>query len=488
MRELLLNKRWTIYEKIGSGGFGQVYAAENEEGLRAAIKLVPKAPGADRELLFTNLKGIVGIIPIIDSGEHENSWVLVMPRAEESLRQHMTNAGGKLSVQDAVPVLTDIASTLAELDGKAVHRDLKPENVLLLDGHWRLSDFGISRYAEATTAIDTQKYALSPPYAAPERWRAERATGAADVYALGIMAFEMLSGRRPFPGPTAEDYREQHLHEEPPVLDAGTSALRGLVMEALFKAPGARPSPENLLARFRRSRQQGAGGLAKLSEAYLHEVAARSERERKSAVAGSVAERRTELLGDAATLLDGLYEEVTEAILNSAPSARQGTAGKPNGITFSLGPAFLELVPLDRTSLNPWGQWEAPAFDVIAHAGIVLRVPRDGYDYEGRSHSLWYCDALKAGRYEWIEIAFMLTPFSGRTTYLRPFMANPGIEAAKALWVGLSEFQLAWPMEPLNTEAFTDRWTGWLADAVQGRLHSPSTMPERPIPENWRKR
>ena len=212
-----LKQEWTVGARIGSGGFGQVFAAENKDGLKAAVKLVPKAPGANRELLFVDLKDIRGVVPIIDSGEDGNHWVLVMPRADKSLRQHLTSAAGPARVTDATSVLMDIASALAELDGKIVHRDLKPENVLYLDGTWRLSDFGISRYAEATTAADTQKYSLSAPYAAPERWRAERATGAADVYALGIMAFEMLHGSRPFPGPDIEDYREQHLHEALPL-------------------------------------------------------------------------------------------------------------------------------------------------------------------------------------------------------------------------------------------------------------------------------
>lgn len=85
-----------------------------------------------------------------------------MPRAHKSLRDHLTTAKTPLSTADATPILIDIASALVELNGKVIHRDLKPENVLYLDGKWCLSDFGISRYAEATTAVDTQKFALSP--------------------------------------------------------------------------------------------------------------------------------------------------------------------------------------------------------------------------------------------------------------------------------------------------------------------------------------
>jgi serine/threonine-protein kinase len=297
----------------------------------------------------------------------------------------------------------------------------------------------------------------------------------------------MLRGSRPFLGPNFEDFREQHLHAEPPVLDAGTAALKAVVTETLFKAPGARPSPANLLARLKRSQQQLSGGLAKLSEAHLGEVAKRSESERLQSAARSAAERRDGLFRSASALLDDLYSELSEAILEAAPIAKRGKAGKRNGITISIGAVQLELVPIAKTPPSPW-DWEAPAFDVVAHAGIILRVPRDRYNFEGRSHSLWYCDAFEAGRYGWIETAFMVSPMAQKMTVMRPFMADPGIEAAQALWVGLADFQLAWPIEPIQADAFIDRWANWLADAAQGRLQPPSTMPERPILENWRRK
>jgi eukaryotic-like serine/threonine-protein kinase len=167
--------------------------------------------------------------------------VLVMPRAEKSLRQHLDDAAGPLEAVEAAAILSDIATALADLDGKVVHRDLKPENVLFLDGTWCLADFGISRYAEATTALDTRKYALSKEYAAPERWRSERATTATDVYALGVIAYELLSGSRPFAGPELHDFREQHLHRAPERLAAVPATFGALIEECLYKAAGARP-------------------------------------------------------------------------------------------------------------------------------------------------------------------------------------------------------------------------------------------------------
>ena len=208
--------------------------------------------------------------------------------------------------------------------------------------------------------------------------------------------------------------------------------MKAIVAEALFKAPGARPSPANLLARLKRAQQQRSGGLGRLGEVHLGEVAKQSESERLESAARSAAEQRADLFRGASALLDRLYDDLSEAILEAAPSAGKGKTGKRNGVTISLGAAQLQLVPIAKTPLSPW-EWDAPAFDVIADASIILRIPRDRYNFEGRSHSLWYCDAFEAGRYEWIETAFMVSPMVSRMTFIRPFMADPGIEAAKPL-------------------------------------------------------
>ncbi|MBA2595035.1 MAG: protein kinase family protein, partial [Chloroflexia bacterium] len=97
------------------------------------------------------LAAAVNVIPVIESGETETDWVLVMPRAETSLEDYLLAAGSALDQAEAISILTDIATALESLHGKVVHRDLKPGNILRSDGRWCLADFGISRYAEATT-------------------------------------------------------------------------------------------------------------------------------------------------------------------------------------------------------------------------------------------------------------------------------------------------------------------------------------------------
>jgi serine/threonine-protein kinase len=149
----------------------------------------------------------------------DDDRVLIMPRAEKSLLAHIREVQAPLGVAETVAILSEVATALSDLDGRVVHRDLKPANILLLDGRWCLADFGISRYSEATTAPDTRKLAWTPQYAAPEQWRAERATAATDIYALGVIAYELLAGVRPFTGPEMHDYHHQHLHAAPPALD-----------------------------------------------------------------------------------------------------------------------------------------------------------------------------------------------------------------------------------------------------------------------------
>ena len=85
-----LSQEWYIGEQLREGGFGRVYQAQAGDGEAAVIKLVPKAPGADREILFEDLDGVPNVVPILDRGEWKNFWVLVMPKADKSLRDYLT--------------------------------------------------------------------------------------------------------------------------------------------------------------------------------------------------------------------------------------------------------------------------------------------------------------------------------------------------------------------------------------------------------------
>ncbi|TDO29483.1 serine/threonine-protein kinase [Kribbella sp. VKM Ac-2527] len=487
--QLTLDRAWTIGERIGGGGFGQVYLVNSGED-EAVAKLVPKAPGADRELLFVNLADVRNVVPIIDSGEHDDYWVLIMPRAETSLREYLDSAGGSLDLPDAIEVLKDVCDALADLEGRVVHRDLKPENILRLNGHWCLADFGISRYAEATTAPDTQKFALSPPYAAPERWRSERATAATDIYAVGVLAYEMLAGRRPFPGPAVEEYRHQHLHSEPPHLEDTPAAFSALVDECLYKAPEARPGAVNLRARLDRVPQAPhSPGIARLEDANRAEVHRKGGASREQSEARTEAERRA-ALGDAAQRsFERISSELREAIVSAAPSATSSVS-RGGSWSLRLGHAELRLSSITRHSPDEWGGWDPPAFDVVSHASLNLRIPTNQYEYEGRSHSLWFGDIQQAGSYAWFETAFMISPMIPRRGRQNPFALDPGEEAAKAVWSGMAEFQTAWPFTPLivgDLGEFVDRWAGWFADAADGRLNHPGSMPERQPVGSWRR-
>lgn len=490
---LKIEREWELGEPIGAGGFGKVYAATLANDPSAGsfvIKLVPKAPGAQRELLFANLGNARNVVPIIESGETDDSWALVMPKALKSLREYIDDVGRPLNPATAIPILTDVATALADLDGKVLHRDVKPENVLLLNGSWCLADFGISRYAEATTAPDTQKFAWSAPYAAPERWRAERATGATDVYALGVMGFELLSGMWPFAGPDMGDFRDQHLHADPRPVTNVPMALASLIAECLYKSAGARPSPQNILVRLQSAGQAPVSpGRARLQQANLQEVARHGESVRRESAHRSETERRQDLFRDATGSFKQISDQLKSAIAEDAPSAIIGTDRK-GGWAAQISEARLELAGLMESPANPWGGWEAPAFEVIAHASVGVCVSKNRPGYEGRSHSLWFCDAHEKGRYGWFETAFMFMPLMNRTSSIAPFSMDLGEGAAKALWNGMAKYQLAWPFVPLSVgdlSEFVDRWIGWFADATQGRLQYPSRMPERQAEGSWRR-
>ena len=307
-------------------------------------------------------------------------------------------------------MLADVVSGVCDLAGQVVNRDIKPENILLLDGKWCLADFGISRYTEATTDEDTRKRAFTPAYCAPERWRSERAVSASDVYSVGILMYELLTGGRPFVGPSAEDYREQHLHMNPPEIESVPTAIATLCDECLYKAPGARPTAATALARLERSSATATISQARsrLAGANQLEVQRRAEQALRVSQELSDVERRRSLYEAAVASFSDVVRELLDVIAEEAPAARIVRSRDKFAARVELSGAVLAVSTITHTDPDPWN-YDPPAFDVIAHSSIELSIPRTRHGYEGRSHSIWYCDAAQAGVYTWYETSFMIS-------------------------------------------------------------------------------
>jgi serine/threonine-protein kinase len=481
MENITLAKIWQIGNPITSGGFGSVYEARADDGSPAVIKLVPKSPGAGRELLFEELSGLPNIIPILDSGEWKEYYVIVMPRAKESLRQHLEAAGGRLGFDETITVLTDIVHGLAALNAGVVHRDLKPENVLFYKDHWCLTDFGIARYAEATTAPDTHKFSMTPPYAAPEQWREEHATYATDVYAFGILAFELLHGKRPFSGPSNADFREQHLNQQPPAIGGCPPSFISLVNECLYKAQAARPTPANILARLQTIKRPASPASGKLQVVNKAIVEKEGAQQALVSAQQSREEARHKLFNAAGQSFGVIRETLKQRVLEDAPATKVSEA---KGLTLRLGDGALIIDSVQAAPADCLKAYDyASIFDVIAFTAITARKPRDRYDYEGRAHSLWYCDAHDEGVYRWYELAFMVQALLPERGILNPFALPPTDEkGAGAFTPVLGARQIAWhplPFDQGNEGQFIERWLAWFAGAVDGSLSLPSHMPEQ---------
>jgi eukaryotic-like serine/threonine-protein kinase len=482
--------RWSVVAPLpgGSGGFGTVYVVDDQQGHEAVAKLVGKDVGAERELLIgesIRAARFRNVMPVLDQGEHGDSWVLVMPRARISLKDWFTQHG-PFSVDDLAPILTDIAVGLADIGGALVHRDLKPGNVLSLDGTWTLADFGIARYADASTASDTRKHNMTPEYAAPEQWRAEHATAQTDVYAFGVLGYELLSGARPFLGPDVGSFRHQHCHAQPPPLSAGTRRLRDLLIECLLKAPEARPTPAQLVQRLARIVEEPAiPGFKQLAEVNEQEVQQRAEQLRQASVEQERQATRQRLHEAANTLFARAVNDLLEALQDNASTVAVATTGPTTGgkmLAATLREARLEV---DRP--QPSLSTRTAPFTVISESKIAITLQTSVRGYRGRSHSLWYCDPFVESEFDWYEVAFMGQAFREQPDIV-PFALSAD-KARIAFEPVMGNMQIAWPFQEIDRSdptEFLGRWLGWFAQAAAGTLQRPMMLPERNSNRKWR--
>jgi serine/threonine-protein kinase len=253
-----LEGRYAIERELGAGGMATVYLAQDvRHNRKVALKVLrPELAailGGERFLkeiqLTANLQH-PHILPLHDSGESDGIVYYVMPYVEgESLRDRLVKEK-QLPVDDAIRIATEVASALdyAHRHG-VVHRDIKPENILLHDGSALVADFGIalavSSAGGGTRMTETGMSLGTPHYMAPEQAMGEREiTPKADVYALGCVLYEMLTGEPPFTGPTAQAIIARVMTEQPRSLTLQRHTipphLEAVVKRALEKLPADR--------------------------------------------------------------------------------------------------------------------------------------------------------------------------------------------------------------------------------------------------------
>lgn len=479
---------WEVGDKLGAGGYGSVREAWRDGVERAVAKFVPIEPGAQRELLIGTSTDLPYVVPVLDSGEYDGMYVLIMPRAEYSLRQYITD--NVLSLEEKISILSDVAHGLKEIQQAGlIHRDLKPENVLYTDGVWKLCDFGIARYRDASTSAATRKHSFTALYASPEQWRNERAMPSTDIYAFGVMAYELLEGHLPFQARTVEELREMHLHATPPDLSIEVTRLQVMVEQSLYKAPGARPAADWVLQQLAHACDAPVSpGIQQLQQVSQQYSAQRSQALAEDEQRRTLLEQRKELFQDACRSFEHLRATVQNTIVDNAPLAKTEERHEQTNLGDQITISSMTLVAARLEFVDPRivesERWSGP-FEVIACASIQLLQTSIYNDYSGRSHSLWYCDALLEGQFEWFELAFMDLR---NHQHMVPYAAQP--EESSAVFERVfGRMQLAWPIEQLDRadpQEFIDRWIGWFAEASNSKLFRPSTMPEKPVERNWR--
>ncbi len=223
-----LSGHYQIDRRVGEGGMATVYlATDQRHDRKVAVKVLrPELAaviGAERflaEIKTTASLQHPHILPLHDSGEADGFLFYVMPFVEgESLRDRLEREK-QLPVGDAIRIAAEVADALdyAHRHG-VIHRDIKPENVLLHDGRAQVADFGIALAASkagGTRMTETGMSLGTPHYMSPEQAMGEREiTAASDVYALGCVLYEMLTGEPPFTGPTAQAIVARVMTESP---------------------------------------------------------------------------------------------------------------------------------------------------------------------------------------------------------------------------------------------------------------------------------
>lgn len=491
MIEVRLNNFvWEYDEQITlgtPGGFGSVFRGVDSEGNPVAIKRLNlrSVEVAHRELHVAEKllnKKLSHVLPFLDFGQDANSdqYFTVMPIAEYDLHEYV-KGNGRQEPEKTIRILKDIIEGLLEVP-ELVHRDLKPKNILYHEGRWKIADFGLARFIEESTSINTVMAGLSPQYAAPEQWNLEKASQATDVYAIGCIGYFLSTGTPPFSGPTKSDYKRQHLSEAPLALSNELPELRSLLSMTLRKAPESRPDLTRVKENLQRIPVLENGGrkntaipaLARAGAAQAEKSLADEARKRQEMT--TIMTRRA-ISDQGKEILIEVFRELVQRVRLSAPTATINDHNPLNG-NISLGhgaigwevPRGFESIAEDSFPNSKWNNYCGAVINV------VQRSPGSAVGY---GSNLWYASRQSGSSCRWYEVSYM-TLFNSSPVGYEPFELNDLKQADLAMSHVMHTYQRAFGPRTIDDEdsdEFLERWLTRFAEASEQRLQRPSRLP-----------
>ena len=262
MTERTLARRYELLELIGGGGMADVYKAHDKLLDRpVAVKILHAQFSNDADFIDKFHREAHGaarlahpnIVNIHDVGEEAGSHYIVMEYVPGDTLKTRIQQEGHLSVEESLQIAKDIASALEQAHrNNLVHCDIKPHNILMMpDGHIKVADFGIARAVTASTMTYSGSVIGSVHYFSPEQAKGSMITPKSDIYSLGVVMYEMLTGQLPFTGETSVGIAIKHLQEEAPTVRQADPSIppvvEAIVSKAMGKVAEERPSATEMI-------------------------------------------------------------------------------------------------------------------------------------------------------------------------------------------------------------------------------------------------
>lgn len=247
-----INDRYEIIKSIGEGGMANVYLAKDTILDReVAVKVLRGDLSTDekfirrfqREALSVSNLSHPNIVEVYDVGEEDGQYYIVMEYIEGKTLKQLLNKRGALTLPEVIDIMTQLTDGLAHAhEAYIIHRDIKPQNIMIEDnGTVKITDFGIAMAVNATQFTQTNSVMGTVHYLPPEQANGKGATVKSDIYSLGILMYELLTGSVPFKGDNAVEIALKHMKEKLPSIRKQNPLIPQSVENIVIKACAKNP-------------------------------------------------------------------------------------------------------------------------------------------------------------------------------------------------------------------------------------------------------